>query len=81
VLQGLVGVNCVMDDMIITGATEEEHLRNLETVLQRLEGYNLRVNLDKCEFFKERVSYCGHEINSEGSHKTQAKINAVINAP
>ncbi|XP_056008456.1 uncharacterized protein K02A2.6-like [Ostrea edulis] len=81
VLQGLAGVKCIMDDMIITGTSEEEHLQNLEAVLQRLDDYNLRVNLDKCEFFRERVSYCGHEIDSEGLHKTQAKIDAVINAP
>ena len=27
ILQGLPGVKCIIDDMIITGATEEEHLR------------------------------------------------------
>ena len=81
ILQGLPGVKCIIDDMIITGATEEEHLRNLEAVLCRLDQYNLRANLSKCEFFKERVSYCGHEIDSKGLHKTQAKIEAVVDAP
>lgn len=67
--------------MIITGSSEEGHLRNLNEVLARLEAYNLRVNLNKCEFFKERVVFCGHEIDAEGLHKTEAKIDAVLNAP
>ncbi|XP_062606687.1 uncharacterized protein K02A2.6-like [Saccostrea cucullata] len=81
VLQGLTGVKCIIDDMIITGSSEEEHLKNLEAVLTRLDEYNLRVNLNKCEFFRERVSYCGHEIDCEGLHKTQSKIEAVVSAP
>jgi hypothetical protein len=36
-LQGLSGVQCVLDDMIITGKSDEEHLQNLENVLHRLQ--------------------------------------------
>ncbi|XP_041376684.1 uncharacterized protein K02A2.6-like [Gigantopelta aegis] len=81
VLQGLSGVKCIIDDMIITGRSDKEHLQNLENVLQRLEKYNLRIKLEKCEFFKDRISFCGHEIDMEGLHKTQSKIEAVVKAP
>ena len=67
--------------MIITGKTDEEHLTNLQTVLKRLQDYNLRVNKDKCKFFQEEISYCGHKIDSNGLHKTQEKIEAIVNAP
>ena len=67
--------------MIITGKTDEEHLKNLQIVLKRLQDYNLQVNKDKCKFFQEEISYCGHKIDSNGLHKMQEKIEAIVNAP
>ena len=60
---------------------DDEHLKTLEAVLQRLMDYNLRVNEAKCKFFQEEITYCRHKIDANGLHKTQDKIEAVINAP
>ena len=81
ILKDIPNTSCILDDIIITGKSDEEHLKTLETVLQRLQDYNLRVNRDKCSFFQEEITYCGHKINANGLHKTQDKIEAVINAP
>ena len=81
VLDGIPNTSCILDDMIITGKTDEEHLTNLQTVLKRLQDYNLQVNKDKCKFFQEVISYCGHKIDSNGLNKTQEKIEAIVNAP
>ena len=50
ILQGIPGVICYIDDIMVTGATEEEHLKNLEQVLQRLQSYGFRLKLTKCRF-------------------------------
>ena len=81
VLKGIPNTSCILDDIIITGKTDDEHLKTLEAVLQRLMDYNLRVNEAKCKFFQEEITYCGHKIDANGLHKTQDKIEAVINAP
>ena len=81
VLQGIDHTQCILDDIIITGSTEAEHLSNLDTVLQRLEEYGLKANLSKCEFFKDRVAYCGHEVDKSGIHKSPEKVSAIANAP
>ncbi|MCG8113098.1 MAG: RNase H-like domain-containing protein [Candidatus Thiodiazotropha taylori] len=81
VLKGIPNTSCILDDMIITGTTDEEHLKNIQSVLQKLQDFNLRVNKEKCSFFQEEITYCGHKIDSNGLHKTKEKIEAVINAP
>ncbi|XP_021353194.1 uncharacterized protein K02A2.6-like [Mizuhopecten yessoensis] len=81
VLQGIPGTQCIIDDMLITGDSDKEHLRNLKAVLERLDQYGLRLKKEKCEFFKTKVSFCGHEIDAEGLHKSETKVKAMNEAP
>ena len=55
VLKGIPNTSCILDDIIITGKTEDEHLKTLEAVLQRLMDYNLRVNETKCKFSRKKL--------------------------
>ena len=63
--------------MLIT----EEHLKTLELVLVRLKDYGLRVKPAKGKFFQDSVVFCAHKTDKEGIHKTEDKIEAIINAP
>lgn len=81
ILTGLPGVQCYLDDILCTGSTDEEHLRNLDATLQRLKDYGLRVRKDKCDFFRSSVEYLGHVINAEGLHTAPSKVAAVVDAP
>ena len=81
VLEGSSGTSCILDDMIITGQNDDEHLANLEEVLRRLQAHGLRANKTKCEFFKEKITFCGHDIDRHGLHKSPQKVEAVLKAP
>ena len=81
ILQGLDGVLCYLDDILVSGKTEGEHLENLEKVLQRLQEHGLRVKRAKCSFMKTSVRYLGHCIDADGIHATDEKIEAIVNAP
>ena len=74
-------VECTIDDIIILGRHDTEHLQTLETVLQRLDKAGLRVNLAKCKFFQEKIEYCGHAIDAKGLHTLPSKVEAVVQAP
>ena len=80
-LQGIPNVEVMLDDIIVTGKSDAAHLEYLEAVLKRLAEKNRCINVQKCRFFMERIEYCGHEIDKDGLHKTNAKIEAVQNAP
>uniref|UniRef100_A0A1A8QZH2 Gypsy retrotransposon integrase-like protein 1 n=1 Tax=Nothobranchius rachovii TaxID=451742 RepID=A0A1A8QZH2_9TELE len=81
ILQGLEHVTCFLYDILITGRTRKEHLRNLKEVLSRLENYGVRVKREKCTFMQEKVEYLGHLIDREGLHPTETKVAAIVNAP
>ena len=81
ILQGITGVICYIDDILVTGETDKEHLDRLEQVLRRLKEYGLRVKQKKCEFLKESVEYLGHKVDSEGLHTLPSKVSAIMEAP
>ena len=62
ILEGLPGVECQMDDIIVYGANQVEHDERLEAVLVRLQEANVTLNADKCEFSKETVRFLGQLV-------------------
>ena len=70
-----------LDDVIVTGATDEEHTHNLKAVFSRLKEAGFRVNLSKCSFFQEEIHYLGHIICAEGLKKDKSKMQAIRLAP
>ena len=50
-LKGIPGVVVYLDDILVTGPSEEEHLSSLKQVLTRLQEAGLRLNRRKCHFW------------------------------
>ena len=80
-LRGLPHVCIYLDDILVTGANDEEHLRNLDVVLNHLEKAGVRLKLSKCEFMLPSVEYLGHRITAQGLKLTDEKIQAIRDAP
>lgn len=78
-LRDISGVTVFLDDIKITAENDREHLRRLEEVLKQLHNHNMRVNLDKSEFLKDRIIYCGYVIDHTGIHKMESKMEAITN--
>lgn len=41
----------------------------------------MRLNVTKCEFFKDKISYLGFDIDKNGISKNKDRIKSVLNAP
>ena len=80
ILQGIPRTVCYLDDILVTGISEEEHLCNLEETLSRLQAHGVRVR-SKCTFLEDSVEYLGHRVDAEGLRATPEKIAAIQNAP
>ena len=78
VLEGTSRISCILDVMIITGKNDEEHLANPKEVLRSLQTHGLRANKTKREFFNEKITFCGHDIDSHGLYKTPEKVEVVF---
>ena len=66
ILQGIPQVTVYLDDILIAGRTEAEHLTHLEMVLTRLRQAGLR---DKCSFTVKAVEYLGHAIDASSARE------------
>ena len=70
-----------LDDILIAGYDFEDHLRNLQDVFVRLSKHGLKLNANKCELFKQKVNYLGHEITKEGIRPLADNIQAIVEFP
>ena len=80
-LKGINGVVVYLDDIVISGSTEESHLAALDEVLSRLDQAGLRVKVSKCEFMKQSVTYLGHKIDANGLDCLTERLRAIRDAP
>lgn len=75
VLEGLEGVVCMMDDILIHGCTQKEHDKRLRTVLQRLKSAGVTLNRAKCKFSVNKVKFLGQVIDNYGIHPDHKECN------
>ena len=80
-LQGIPNVICYIDDILITGPTDQVHLQNLRAVLKKLKEHDIRAKLAKCAFMKSSVEYLGHKVSAEGLQPLESKTDAIVRAP
>lgn len=83
VLREYIGKIChvYIDDIIIFGETFQEHMKNLETILETLKSANFRIQPDKSEFLKKEVEFLGFIVSHNGLKPNCKKIEAIQNYP
>ena len=52
-----------LDDVIVFGHSEEEHLEHLCIVFERFQEFNLKLKPSKCSFFQLEIVYLAHHVS------------------
>ena len=76
-LEGTAGQINMTDDVLIHGATEEEHQQALLATLKKLEDAGLTLNLEKCEFYRDEVQFYGLRFSKDGVSPTEERVKAL----
>lgn len=79
VLSNYIGSICYvyLDDIIIIGKNLQDHLNNVSKILKRLSDFNLKIQLDKCEFLRRETEFLGHIIAPDGIKPDPEKIRKI----
>ena len=70
-----------LDDVIVFGCTEEEHLKWLRVVFERFRKFNLKLKPSKCSFFQSEIMYLAHHISPRGILPSWENVQAVQEFP
>ena len=74
VLAGLDFAFGYLDDILIHSPDVPTHLIHMWQLFQRLRETDLKLNREKCNFFKSHIQYLGHLISGEGNETFARKV-------
>lgn len=81
--EGLNGVLCYIDDIIVYGKSAAEHSANIQDVLRHISAACLRLN-EKCFFNLQERTILGYVVSHKGLASLaplKSKVDAVVHAP
>lgn len=81
VLRDFLNIICVvyLDDILIFSTSLQEHIDAINKIFDRLRKFNLKIQIDKCNFFARQTDYLGHTLTNEGIKPNQNKIEVIKN--
>lgn len=79
VLIGIKGkyTTAYLDDIVIYSRNVEEHICHLREVFKRLSDAGLKLKLSKCDLFKNKIKYLGHEVSEKGIKPDVGKVKVI----
>ena len=69
------------DDIVVHGVTFTNVLGKLDAVLFRLSSAGLTLNLAKCKFFRDTVTFLGNQVSRDGLCPDPEKVSMICNWP
>ena len=66
-----------LDNVIMYSEVLEGHLTGLQAIFDHFAHHGLKLKPTKCHFFKEDITYLGHEISAKGMLSGQKAIEEI----
>ena len=73
--------NIYLDDVIVFGCSEEEHLEHLHVVFEHFREFNLKLKPSKCSFFQSKIVCLAHHISCEGICPSRKNVHVIEEFP
>ena len=70
-----------LDDICIYSRNHTEHTNHLRIVLEILRKHRLYAKYSKCEFYKESLTFIGHQLSGDGIGMCDNKVDAIQEWP
>ena len=67
-----------IDDLNVYSLSNMEHLNHLEQVFQCIQVANLKLNPEKCFFFKDHLKFLGYVVTKDGLQTDPGKIQKIV---
>ena len=77
ILSGLEGVVGMVDDILVSGSTQQQHDQRLEKVLDKIGEAGVTLNAAKCAFSQPSVRFLGQLVDETGINPDPEKVKAV----
>ena len=76
-LKNREGCEAIMDDIVVYGRSAEEHDENLQNTFEVIKESELKLNKEKCEIKRNKLTYFGHVLSAEGVSPDPEKVKAI----
>ena len=81
ILEGLEGVVSIANDIIVHGVTEEQHDKNMRSLMDHAHVNGLVFNPEKCSLKADSVMFFGCLYDRNGIRPDPAKVEAIQAMP
>ena len=68
-----------IDDLVIFSKSLDEHINDIIKVFTINSDNGLKINFNKCHFFKQKVELLKHTISTQGISSINAKVEVISN--
>ena len=63
-----------LDDILVSSKSLEEHKLHLRALFERFQEHGILINLAKCVFGAQEVTFLGYKVSSEGSRPLNDRV-------